>query len=445
MRRSLVVGLVLLAIAFVFMGGPSLFLSPSTADVAPEETEEPEIDLVEFEGSESAIWAFMSAREAHDKRSPLNVFVRGEADDVVRLLTEESDSDWEELDEHEEDAESGTYAFLEDEGHHATGTQWGEAAGTTRYAWVDPGDGEPYWMTETLQLDDGDYYGHRMHIRLYESPNSEDQWVAMQGHTEHFDWFTLRHRVDGVEAAQLRIEQEFMDLPQVDSQRDVTRINVDNSGPSDADGWATKVDLISVSTAASASMVLALPFVFVIGAVTRRDELLEAASDEVDEHLTDVDRRRLEAASDRLEARHLILGMTILAMFLGVRIVGIALERWVEFLTMHMIAALLYPVIALGIPIATYLIASGLERRLDAAVAASFSLALAIWLDYGLMDVHSLPVDVVLQRMLVIVALGLIAGGAAKRATRDSRFNDMLIAGVAMWGLLLVGTLFGYF
>ncbi|MFP9061297.1 hypothetical protein ACLI4R_12280 [Natrialbaceae archaeon A-chndr2] len=434
MRRSLVVATALIAIAFLFVGGPSLLLSPSTSDIAPEETEEPALEMVEFEDSESSIWAFMSAREAHDKRSPLNVFVRGETDEVIAALTEASDSDWEELDEDEMDAEPETFSFIEDEGHHATGTEWGDAAGTARYAWVDPGEGDPYWMTETRQLDDGDYYGERMHIRLYESPNDDDQWVAMQGHTEHFDWFTLRHRVDGVEAAQLRIEQEFMEMSNVDPQEDVVRINVDNSGPSDADGWATKVDTLG----------MLLSPLLLLGMASAGQQIAKRTPDSVDKHLTDVDRRRLEAAFDRLEARHLILAFTILALFLGVRIGGIALERWTDFLTMHMIAAMLYPVIALGIPIATYAIASGLESRLDAAVAASLSLALAIWLDYGLMNVNSLPVDVVLQRMFVIVALGLIAAGAAKRATRERRLNDMLIAGILMWSLVLVGTLFGY-
>ncbi|MFP8891886.1 hypothetical protein ACLI4U_19250 [Natrialbaceae archaeon A-CW2] len=434
MRRSLVVATALIAIAFLFVGGPSLLLSPSTSDIAPEETEEPELEMVEFEDSESSIWAFMSAREAHDKRSPLNVFVRGEADEVVVALTEAGDGDWEELDEDEMDAEPETFSFIEDEGHHATGTEWGDATGTTRYAWVDPGDGDPYWMTETRQLDDGDYYGERMHIRLYESPNDDDQWVAMQTHTEHFDWFTLRHRVDGVEAAQLRVEQEFMDMPNVDPQEDVVRINVDNSGPSDADGWATKVDTLG----------MLLSPLLLLGMASASQQVAKRTPDTVDKHLTDVDRKRLEAAFDRLEARHLILAFTILALFLGVRIGGIALERWTDFLTMHMIAAMLYPVIALGIPIATYAIASGLESRLDAAVAASLSLALAIWLDYGLMNVNSLPVDVVLQRMFVIVALGLIAAGAAKRATRERRLNDMLIVGILMWSLVLVGTLFGY-
>ncbi len=430
MRRSIVVAVALLAIAALFVGGPSLLLSPHASDVAPEEADEPE--TLSLEGSESAIWPYLSAREHHDKRSPINVLVRGDAEAVVQLLVEEGEGDWEEIDEDHDDAGPETFAVIEDEGHHATGTAWGEAAGTTRYAWVDPGDGDPYWTTETLQLDDGDYYGHRMHIRLYESPNDGDRWVAMQAHTEHFDWFTLRHRVDGVESAQLSIERELMDLPGVDRREDVRRINLENSGPSDADGWATKVDLTAMAA------------LLVVGLGARRQGIRERAEAEADDHLTDVDRARLAAVRDRIEAGHLLLAGTVVGLFLGVRIAGVALERYVPGLTMHAIAGLLYPVIGVGIPAATYLIARGLERRIDAAVTAGGALAVAIWIDYGLVRVDSLPVDVVLQRMLVVVALGLIAGGAAARARRQSAINDMLLVGVALWTLVLVGTLFGY-
>ncbi|GAB3040224.1 hypothetical protein [Natronobiforma cellulositropha] len=432
MRRSIVIAAVVLTLAFVFVGGPSLLTSPSTSDVAPEE-EETLPDVVSFDDAASGFWPYLNARESHEKRSPINVIVRGETDEVVRALAEETDGEWDELAEEHEDAEPDTYAFLAEERHHATGIEWGEAAGTTRYAWVDPGgDDDPRWVTETLQLEDGDYYGQRYHIRLYETPNPDDRWVAMQGHTEHFDWFTLRHRVDGVEAAQLRIESDFMSLPQVDNQTNVSRINLENSGPSDADGWATLVDLTALAV---------IPATLSLAASRGVRGRVE---DRADDHLTEADRARLAAAADRLEAGHLVLAATILTLFLGVRVVGVALERGADFLTMHVIAAILYPVITLGIPIATYLIARGLERRMDAAVAASLSLAVAIWIDYGLLGVDSLPVDVVVQRILVVVALGLIAGGAAKRATRDSSLNDMVIAGVVLWALVLVGTLFGY-
>ncbi|MEM4781443.1 MAG: hypothetical protein QXG03_07795, partial [Halalkalicoccus sp.] len=382
MRRSVVITLVLFAIALSVVGAPSAFTSPSASDVAPEEDDRPE--TVQFEDAQSGFWPYLNARESFEKRSPINVVVRGETEEVVRLLTEEGDGEWVETDDEREDAESETYAVLAEEQHHATGLEWGEAAGTTRYAWIDPGNGDGgHWTTETLQLDNGDYYGHRMHIRLYESPNSDDRWVAMQAHTEHFDWFTLRHRVDGVEAAQLAVEREFMELPSVDERSDVTRINLDNAGPSDSDGWATLVDLTGATLVPG----------FVGLAAGRR--LSSRTPDAIDDRLTDVDRDRLDALADRIEPGHLLLGATILALFLGVRFAGIALERYVEPLSMHAIAALLYPVIALGIPAATDLLASGLERRLDAAVVASLSLAVAIWLDYGYVGVDSLPIDVV--------------------------------------------------
>lgn len=463
MRRSLVIGLVLLALALLFVGGPSLFTSPSTSDVAP--SEEPEPEFVSFEDSDSGFWAYLNARESFEERSPINLVVRGDSEDIVRVMVEASESDWNRTEQDHFDSDTLTHPVQpgvdpdnesENENDSANETEaasdenssieflpteipWAQTTGATRYAHVDPGDGnESYWMTETLQIHDGDYYGQRYHIRLYESPNPEDEWVAMQAHTEHFDWFTLRHRVDGVEAAQSRAEADFMDHPQVDQTDDVRRIYLDNGGPSDANGWATIVEL--TRTGSRTAVIVAPLFV---GLAAGRGTLGRART-AIESHLTDTDRRRLAAAIDRIEAEHLILAATVLALFLGVRLAGVALERTVDSLTMHTIAAILYPVIAVGIPIATYVIASGLERRLDAAVVASLSLAAGIWLDYGLLGVDSLPLDVVVQRILVVVALGLIAGGAARRATRKSRVNDMIAVGVAMWVLVLVGTLFGY-
>lgn len=439
MRRSVVITVVLVAIAFVLVGGPSLLFSPTTDQVAPEKETEPE--LVAPEGSESGFWPYLSAREVHDERSPINLVVRGDAEMVVYLMSEEADGDWEEtdLDHFEVDGFTEPIDPADTDPETANGTverlateiPWTQAAGTTRYAYLDPGpEDETYWADETLQLDDGDYYGQRYHIRLYESPNPDDRWVVMQAHTEHFDWFTLRHRVDGVEAAQSRAEADLLSVPTVDEHEDVVRINLGNSGPSDADGWATKVDLTGAAV---------LPVIVGLAARNRVGRVRER----VDGLLTDADRRRLEAVADRVEPGHVALPCAIVGLLLGVRIAGIGLERHADVLSMHAIAALLYPVIAVGIPTATYLIASGLERRIDAAVVASTSLAIAIWIDYGLVGVDHLPIDVVVQRAIVVVALGLIAGGAARRATRDGRVNDMLVVGAATWVLALVGTLFG--
>ncbi|SFB68250.1 hypothetical protein SAMN05444422_101125 [Halobiforma haloterrestris] len=479
MRRSTVITLAVLATAFLLVGGPSLLFSPSTDRVAPEEADEPEPEIVSFEDSDSGFWPYLNQRRTHEKRSPVNVVVRGDADRTLRLLAEHGEGDWEEpehdhfdadefvgLDGNETDATetNGSEAFEnESEDGNATagadgvGTEiddrirpippteipWSQADGATRYAYVDPGPGEDaYWTTETVQYEDGEYYGYRYHIRAYESPNPDDRWIAMQTHSEHFDWFTLRHRVDGVEAAQLRLENDLMAIPGVDVQEDVQRIYLANSGPSDADGWATQVDLTAAATAAA--LALAAGRTRGRGSGDGTDGPLESVRRAIDERLTDADRERLSAAADRIEAQHLILAATILTIVLGVRIGGIALDRTIDVLSAHAIAALLYPFIAAGLPISTYAIASGLEHRLGAAVTASGSLAVAIWLDYSLLGVDVLPLDVVVQRMLVVVALGLIAAGAARRATRETRFNGFLLAGTLAWVLVLAGTLLGY-
>ncbi len=448
MRRSIVIAVVLFAVAFLFVGGPSLLFSPSTDDISPEEADRQEQitpEIVSLEESESGFWRFLSPWEGFQQRSPINVIVRGETDQIIQAMS--AGGEWTEMDEADEDAEPGTYAVIDGQREAATETEWGDADGTTRYAYIDPGNDEDgYWVDETGQLEDGDYYGQRYHIRFYEAPRQEDQWVAMQAHTEHFDWFTLRHRVDGVEAAQSKVEADFMNHPAVDAQENVSRIYLDNSNPSDSDGWATVVDFTGM---------ILLPAGLGLAArrrarqaattgETTSEQVADRTPEAIDDHLTDVDRRRLAAAYDRLEAGHMLLVFSILALYLGVRITGIALERNLSGLDPHLIAALLYPFIAIGIPAATYLIARGLIRRLDAAIVASLSLALAIWLDYGLLGVDVIALDVVLQRMLVVVAVGLIAGGAAKRATRESVFNDMLLVGIAMWLVVLGGTLFGY-
>lgn len=189
MSRSVrIAGLVVL-IAVVAAGGTMLFAEPSTEEVGPETADEPE--LVVPGGSDSGFWAYLNARPAFEQRSPVNVIVRGNTDEVIQIMTEETDAEWDELDEEDHDAESETFsadainktAFEEDT---STTADWFEATGSTRYAYVDPGAGDGgQWVKETMQLEDGDYYGTRYHIRLYESPNPDDEWVILQTHTEH--------------------------------------------------------------------------------------------------------------------------------------------------------------------------------------------------------------------------------------------------------------------
>lgn len=420
MRRRVTVAATVFALAVVFGGVLVVFTTPTVQTLPAETADSEERELFRFEGDDSGVWTYLSPSQEFRKRSPVNVVVRADADTVVGALRASDEQTWNRTDDRQRHAEPTDTVPVE---INLTGTaiEWGETTGTARYAYVRDGEtGE--WIRETDQLHNGDYYGHRTHIRLYESPiPDEEPWVAMQVHTEHFDWFTLRHSVDGVEEGQRQVEREFLNEPPVER---VWRAHFDNDGPSDADGWATIVELF-----------VALP-AFGFGLVSGREIWRR--------RLTSVDRPRVRAIVDRVTVRHGMLFGSIVALVLGVRAAGILLEWYVPALSMHAIAALLYPFIAVGIPIVTYAFARKMTRRMDAAVTGASGLAVAFLLDYGYLGVEVLPIEIVLQRVGVVLALGLIAGGATHRATRDHHRNRLLAGAVLLWAGLLLGTLFQY-
>ncbi|MFC7232621.1 hypothetical protein ACFQMM_16815 [Saliphagus sp. GCM10025308] len=492
MRRSLTIGLLLVALSLVLVGGPSALLSPSTEDVAPETSEDPEIELVTFEGSESAIWAYMSPSKTHKKHSPLNVFVRGDSDEVVRLLQEEADGDWQELEEDEQDADADTYAVFggtkrtiptkptelteltKSEEPTKPRTKPTKSTVPTRSTRTKPT--KPTKPTKArTKLDSSPSTGRsplprtgaKLQAELGTPGSTPAQTSRPTGPPKRYNSTTAPTTVSGPTSGSTRVP-----TPTTSGSPCKPTASTSTGSPSatastasrtpnsrsNANSWPSHRSIRRRTSSAGTWTTLAPPTPMAgrpkstwwvsssfQSSGSPPDGARRTHPQPLEDRLTEVDKRRLAAAYDRIEVGHPILAGSIIALFLGVRVAGIALEQWATFLTMHNIAAILYPVIALGIPVATYLIARGLESRLDAAVAASISLAAAMWIDYGMVGVSSLPIDVVLQRMLVIVAIGLIAGGAARRATRDRVLNDMLLVGVAMWGLVLVGTLFGYF
>lgn len=445
MRRTIAVVLVLVLLAFILIGGPSLLTSVKTDEVAPKEADEPRADVIR-PVNESGFWPYLNAQPTFEGRSPINVVVLGETDMITQVLVESSDTDWEVTTEEFREADPNTHSVrdgngsaedphLLDEGLVFSGTEigWSRATGATRYAYVQatPDEGGT-WIDETMQVHDGTYYGERLHVRMYESPNPEEPWVAMQAHTEHFDWFTLRHRVHGSQEAQTRLESDFMNTPQVDPHEDVQRVFLGNRNSGDADGWATVVELLGL-----------VFFGTVLVGQLDLGRRVDRARATLETRLAESDRQRLAAARDRFDIRHLGLAGLVVGLVLGVRFGGIALERS-GLLSMHAVAGVLYPVLAIGLPAGTYLFAAGLKRRMDAAIVAAGSFSVAIWIDYGFLGVSALPIDLVAQRMLLLVALGLIASGATHRAARDRRMNALVLAGVILWLVVLVATLFGY-
>ncbi|AGN00470.1 hypothetical protein L593_02595 [Salinarchaeum sp. Harcht-Bsk1] len=422
MRRQLTIAGAALGVAAVTILLLAALAPPAPAPSEPL-NEEVRERRVSFDGYESGVWPYLSSERGFRRTSPVNVVVRGEPSTVLEILKSGDATDFEDLPPEEEAEGPGPPGSRTDGPLNGTAGEnlaidWESTEGATRYAYVDDGSADGgRWIDESAQLQDGTYYGHRHHIRLYESPREDEPWVAMQAHSEHFDWFTLRHEVHGSDSTQDRVESAFFGDPRVD---ELWRSYVANDDSSDSDGWA--------------SMVVLLVGFSLIGGLTI----------DVDRHmqrtLTPVDRRRLHAVRERLSMRLGLLVVTNVAIVLGVRFGGIALERHAAFLTMHQIAALLYPILTLGLPLASYSLATGIERRMDAALGASSGLAIGVVADYMYLRVEMIAIPTLFQRLAVILALGLIAAGAASRATREHRINGLVTTGVILWVALLAAT-----
>lgn len=371
----------------------------------------PPREFATVDNETSTLWPYTSRATAFDERTlALNLIVYGDTEETALHLTEQSEGDWNETDEEEGDAGVAE----DDEAVFGTATAWGNAEGSTRYTYAsptsDPDDG--IWLTESYELHDGTYLGTRHHIRAYESP-ADENWTAMQAHQEHWDWFHLRHTVDSIEESQQYVETEFMGRWFVD---DVTRVHMDNDRSSDGDGWVTVVDLADRPTA------LAVPFVGLLGAsVLRR-----------------FDRDGVIRYWGTPRVRNMIaLPISLIAVYLFVRFGAIALEGALPSLDPRIVAAPFYPLIFGGLPVCTYVFARRLDRP-TAFSAASIGFAVAVLLDYTLLGVTQLPVNVLVHRFSAAVALGFVAVGASHAERFDSERHGYVRTGVILWVVVLL-------
>lgn len=405
MRRWLVIVLAVGAVGLLTVGVTALVGVPTTGGIAPGE--DPRPALVELETGQ-AMWPYYSSVAGEfEQRSAINlVFLNATTSDVVGLLAD--DADWLETGEDETDAGTEAFSFAEfDLDAEDRPLGWGRAVGAERFMYVETG-AEGHWLDEAAQLHDGDYFGTRNHLRLYDLPGEEPA-VAIQAHAEHFDWFTLRHTVTSVERAQSAVEGDLMELLGMEH---VTRAFHGNTGVYDADGWVTVVAAV-------------LPLVLVIGAARREVERAPALA-------------LLGEARERIDAEHLLLGGAMIGLLLGVRLAGIGLERHVD-VHVHWIAAGLFPVLGLGLPLAAYGLGRRFGRRMDAAMSASVGLATAVLLDYLLLGVTVLPVEIVLHRGGLVVAVGLLAAGGAAHAAGAATTRRFVAGGAVLWaGLVLL-------
>ncbi|MUV86122.1 hypothetical protein GJ631_05920 [Natronomonas sp. CBA1123] len=393
------------------LGGAIVLAEWPLWGVPTEQPSEPQ--LVEPTDNGTKLWPYTARRPDHSSRTlGINIVFYGNPRDIRTALTEQSALEWESDPDADYEADSDTVsADRVDIDTNATNLteiiQWAPATGANRYVYVET-DGGGRWLGESYQLHSGTYLGSRSHIRAYEDPNEE--WTAIQSHEEHWDWFRLRHTVTGISDSQRAIERDFMDKPYVE---EVVRMPYDN-GTMDADGWVTGVRLVG------ALLPLAL-----FGVVGRSRRM-----------------KRETVQFFRQHRRELGLGGALFALYTAVRHVGILLETTFPALPPKAIAAPLYIALAVGTPAIAYLLGRGSDRVWAFAFAA-VGLGAAFVVDFAAMGVSVLPLRVVLHRGAVLLAVGLVAVGAAMRESGESR-PDSLVVGALGWLFTLGAPLLGY-
>lgn len=237
--------------------------------------------------------------------------------------------------------------------------------------------------------------------------------MLVQAPTEYFDWFTLRHTVAGTENGQRYVAADVAGHSTVEVVR---HTHLGNADSWDSEGRATVVELALVLPVLLLGRV---PF----GRWTSR--------------LTGAGRQWLHESRRRVSWRHVLLAGTVVGLLLGVRLAGIGLERHAGFSSMTPIAALLFPFVSVGIPLATYGIARRMEPHVTTPLTAGLGLSVAIMLDLLHVGGDVLPLAIVVQRAGLVVAIGLVADGASRRETP---LSGTLAGGILLWtGLVVVG------
>ncbi|WP_435334940.1 hypothetical protein [Haloarchaeobius sp. TZWWS8] len=374
----------------VLLVGTTLF-SPA---VSTPVQDPPGDDLVRLGGGQTAVWPYVSPGKTFERRaSSVNVVVRTDADRVVRTLQTGEDP-WNRTDA----------AFTEDEASdqyvpNGSNVTWADAIGSKRYIYYSVGE-DGTWTAQTAQLQQGDYFGGQHHVRIYDLEQADEDWTVMQAHAEHWDWFTLTHTVDSLEDARGPIEEQYMAKEGVSA---VQRVYFDNGDRYDHDGWTTIVYLAL------------LPLV---GAATATAEF----------------RRAFDRLWTRRTRHRVLLFLAVPAVLLGVRVGGITVENLVT-VPPDAVVAVFYPILVVGTPLVAYVVGSRLDP-VDGFLFASLGFGTGVVLDYGLIGVSVLPIELVLHRVGAAVAIGLVAAGATSRESLETDVE--LLVGLGLWIVLVV-------
>lgn len=373
---------------------------------------DPAAESIELADDERNLWLYTSKRHSFDSRTlAINVVVYEDPNATRRRLLQAGRGDWNETADQEQDVAPDEAA----DAGNATAIEWDRADGADRYVYLTVDGGPGAWIDEAYQVHDGDYLGSRHHVRAYSPPERGADWTALQAHHEYWDWFTLRHVVTSVEESQQYVEAEFIGRP--DTER-VVRVHVGGADASDFDGWVTVVEFHRPGSSSAVAAALA---VVLLGATTTRgSEIADALA---------------EAYPER-EARALALAGGVVAVFMSVRLVAVELERALA-VPPRPIAIALYPAVFVGLPVTAYVLSRHLDRPW-AFAGATLGFLTAVLLDYTYLGIASIPLDVMVHRGTLAVALGLIAVGGSQTERHDPERVSHVRAGTLLWLVALV-------
>ncbi|WP_411968999.1 hypothetical protein [Haloferax sp. YSSS75] len=439
------------------VGVPNDLLDGDVAE--PDGVEEARhVELIPVGDGQDRLWPFTSRARSFDTLTlPINVVVEGNPARVRSLLLYSHDAKWDQTNESWESAAG------EQVPESRVGTPWGSATGADRYTYVDVGESNGIWIDESMQLHDGTYFGSRIHLRLYGGGRPGDSWTAIQAHRDYWDWFRLRHTVTSLSGPQHAVERDLLGQPTV---VEVRRERFANGGIIDSDGWVSVVQLAprqlvsdtlpetqqreaTTSTAnvgpdgpepllgPSEGETDALsPLFFVVAgvgggvaAVVSRETVGAA-----------IERLRWSRLADPRYQRTLVLLVVLVAIPVFVRSASLFLEGHIPNHP-KVIAGVLYPFFALAPPYVALRIPRDLSAELWFAVSfVGYGIGLVV--DFALIDIGVVPIDIVLHRFLVLVSLGwLSVVGMRRSSDRRTRWIT-LPAAVSLWVGLLLWPLF---
>lgn len=393
------------------LGGAVVLAEWPLSGVQSPESDDPH--LVEPGDGGTQLWPYTAESLHRSSRTlGINMVFYGDPEDVRIALTQRSALEWEEEQIHTGDADEETIShervrFNASAENMSQRLSLSEAKGSTRYTYfVD--DGQDQWAAESYQLHSGTYFGSRMHIRAYEDPDGE--WTAVQVHDEYWDWFRLRHTVTGVSDSQHEIEKDFMGERYVE---DVVRMPFQNP-TADSDGWTTGVHLAGLFVP-----LLLFGITINVGRAKREAELF-------------VDHHRKEIA----------LGLALFALLTVIRHLGVAAETVFPDLNPRFITAPLYLALVVATPALAYMYGKD-SKKTWAFSFATLGLGLAFVVDFATVGVSVIALRVVLHRVGVLLAIGLVAVGATM-VTDDDPYPTPLLVGLVGWAFALFAPLFGY-